>query len=419
MTRPSEPLTTAEVADLLGVKRQTVYAYVSRGILHRRVALDGRTSLFDRTEVEELRLGRRSAHEGELRTILATGLTHIADDGLSIRGHNVVDLVTGGATFTDLADLTLGAAEGETWPDLDAAPSDGSLPAGLDHTDPASLLEQLRIVVAVAASSDPLRHDLDPRGVRAAARRIITAMVTGLRHRESAGPDHGEVGHGEVGGVASMLWERLSDQPADAERLRAVDAALALLVDHGLATSTVAARMAASVRADPYSVVIAGLGVLGGPLHGRASGAVHELYEAAGERGAAAALGSLRQRGLPVPGLGHAVYRQQDPRYGALMERIVAAWGGDVRLGVVFEVRDLLATRSDRIPNVDLAVGALTYVAGMPATAGEVLFSVGRSAGWLAHALEEYGEQPLRFRTRGHYIGPEPSPSSRSNEDPR
>ncbi len=178
MTRPSEPLTTAEVADLLGVKRQTVYAYVSRGILHRRVALDGRTSLFDRTEVEELRLGRRSAHEGELRTILATGLTHIADDGLSIRGHNVVDLVTGGATFTDLADLTLGAAEGETWPDLDAAPSDGSLPAGLDHTDPASLLEQLRIVVAVAASSDPLRHDLDPRGVRAAARRIITAMVT-------------------------------------------------------------------------------------------------------------------------------------------------------------------------------------------------------------------------------------------------
>ncbi len=420
MTPPSEPLTTAEVADLLGVKRQTIYAYVSRGILHRRVALDGRTSLFDRTEVEELRLGRRSAHEGELRTILATGLTHIADDALSIRGHNVVDLVTGGATFIDLVDLTLGAADGETWPDLDAAPSDGYLPDGLDHTDPASLLEQLRIVVAVAASSDPLRHDLDPRGVRAAARRIITAMATGLRHREAERPArHDDTAHADVAGVASLLWERLSDQPVGAERLRAVDAALALLVDHGLATSTVAARMAASVRADPYSVVITGLGVLGGPLHGRASGAVHELYEAAGERGAAGALGSLRQRGLPVPGLGHAVYRQQDPRYGALMERIVAAWGGDARLGVVFEVRDLLATRSDRIPNVDLAVGALTYVAGMPATAGEVLFSVGRTAGWLAHALEEYGEQPLRFRTRGHYIGPQPSRATRSNGDPR
>lgn len=410
MTRSSEPLTTAEVADILGVKRQTIYAYVSRGILHRRVALDGRTSLFDRAEVEELRLGRRSAHEGELRTILATALTHIADDALSIRGQDVVELVSGGASFVDLVDLTLGATAGDGWPEWDGAATDGQLPDRLETADPSSLLEQLRILVAVAAATDPLRHDLDPRGVRAAGRRIITTMATGLRHRGSWPPGGRvvEVEGGDPLGLTACLWQQLTDQAPDQERLRAVDTGLALLVDHGLATSTVAARMAASVRADPYSVVIAGLGVLGGPLHGRASGAVHELYESAGQQGAAGALGVLQRRGLPVPGLGHAVYRQQDPRYGALMERIVAAWGGDPRLGVVFEVRDLLAARTDKIPNVDLAVGALTYVAGMPATAGEVLFSVGRTAGWLAHALEEYGERPLRFRTRGHYIGPEP-----------
>ncbi len=409
--RSSDALTTAEVADILGVKRQTIYAYVSRGILHRRVAMDGRTSLFDRGEVEELRLGRRSSHEGELRTILATALTRVDDDGLLIRGRDVVELVTGGATFVDLVDLTLGAVDGDTWPERAAASFEDHLPEQLQTADPSSLLEQLRILVAVAAATDPLRHDLDPRGVRAAGRRIITTMATGLRHRGSpawSGQALDPEGVDPLG-LATCLWYQLTDQPPDRARLLALDAALALLVDHGLATSTVAARLAASVRADPYSVVMAGLGVLGGPLHGRASGAVHELYEAAGQQGAAGALGVLQRRGLPVPGLGHAVYRHQDPRYGALMERIVAAWGGDARLGVVFEVRDLVAARTDKIPNVDLAVGALTYVAGMPATAGEVLFAIGRTAGWLAHALEEYGERPLRFRTRGHYIGPDPT----------
>lgn len=402
-SKRKEPLTATEVADILGVKRQTIYAYVSRGILHRRVALDGRTSLFDRGEVEELRLGRRAAHDGELRTILATGLTQVSDDGLSIRGHDVVGLVSGGADFVDLVELTWGGADGETWP-ADQATT-GWLPTELDCSDPTTLLEQLRILVAVAASGDPLRGDLSSRSVRAAGRRAISAMATGLRHRGSAraAPDD-QVDQS----IVARLWAELADQASEPSRLRAVDAALALLVDHGLATSTVAARMAASVRADPYSVVITGLGVLGGPLHGRASGAVHELYESAEERGAAGALGQLQRRGLPVPGLGHAVYRQQDPRYGALMEHVVAGWGGDPRLGVVFELRDLLATRSDRIPNVDLAIGALTFLARMPANAGEVLFGVARTAGWLAHAIEEYGEQALRFRTRGHYVGPRP-----------
>ncbi|MEL6982419.1 MAG: citrate/2-methylcitrate synthase, partial [Actinomycetota bacterium] len=372
----SDTLTAAEVAEILGVKRQTIYAYVSRGILHRQVAMDGRTSLFDRAEVEEIRLGRRSTHEGELRTILSTGLTNVTDEGLTIRGQNVVDLVAGGAGFVDLVELTLGTPDGERWPagGQDEAgdgigPGRGELlPAALDTTDAGSLLEQLRILVAVAASSDPLRDDLDPRAVRTAGRRIIDTMVAGLRHRpvvSEASPI--EPGPGRH---AAQLWDRLTDQPVAPARLRAVDAALALLVDHGLATSTVAARLAASVRADPFSVVLSGLGVVGGPLHGRASVAVHELYLAAAERGPGAALGALTRQGRPAPGLGHAVYRTQDPRYGALMELIVAAWGGDARLGVVFEVRDLLAARSDRIPNIDLALGALTYLAGMPSAAG-------------------------------------------------
>jgi citrate synthase len=90
------------------------------------------------------------------------------------------------------------------------------------------------------------------------------------------------------------------------------------------------------------------------------------------------------------------------------MAHIVEGWAADPRLGTVFRVRDVLGERSDAIPNVDLALGALTFLAGMPAAAGEALFAIARTAGWLAHAMEEYEEKPLRFRPRARYIGPRP-----------
>lgn len=409
-------LTAADVAELLGVKRQTVYAYVSRGILHRRLALDGRTSIFDRAEVEELRLGRRGDQEGEMRTFLTTGLTRVADDGLWIRGRDVIEQIDGGAGFLELVDLVWGGDRAEPWPSLGVTfaggPAADALPLGIDTADASSLVEQLRILVAVAASADPLRHDLSPRGVRAGGRRAITAMVSGLRCGHDAGPAS-RSGYPPPPDVAPplvrMLWRNLTAEAALPSRLRALDVALAVLVDHGLATSTLAARVAASVRADPYSVVAAGLGVLGGALHGRATSAVHELCQSAQERGPAEAVGRLQRQGLPVPGFGHAVYREQDPRYSALMGQVVAGWADDPRLGTVFQVRDALSQRSDAIPNVDLATGALTFLAGMPAPAGEVLFAVARTAGWLAHAMEEYDEKPLRFRTKARYVGPSPS----------
>jgi citrate synthase len=184
---------------------------------------------------------------------------------------------------------------------------------------------------------------------------------------------------------------------------------MALLVDHGLAGSTFAARIAASVRADPYSVVGAGLGVIRGTVHGAASATVHELLTGAGAGGdVTAAVGATRRTLGYFPGFGHTVYRAQDPRYGTLMARVVEAWGADPRLVTAYRVRDVISQRSDAIPNVDLALGTLTWLAGMPADAGEVIFAIARTAGWLAHALEEYDEQPLRFRARERYTGPQP-----------
>ena len=402
-------LTAIEAAARLGVKRQTLYAYVSRGVLPRHVAEDGRTSLFDPADVERLRLGRRAETEGELQTQIATALTRVDDQSIWIRGHDLVALVgdgaKGGASFTDAVDVLWVSPAGENW---HAVP-----PPALDSPVPGATLnpiDELRVIVAVASSADPLRHDLSPKSVRAVGRRLIPAMAAGLPP-----PADGERSPGpttDVRRIPAALWARLAtDEPdrPDEAKLRALDAAMALLVDHGLASSTFAVRVAASVRADPYSVVTAGLGAFGGPLHGSASAGVHELLVEAERLGSAReAAGVVRRRMGGYPGFGHTVYKLQDPRYGALMTRLIDAWGDDPRLVHVYRVRDVIGERTDAIPNVDLAIGALTYLAGMPAHGGEVIFAIARTAGWLAHAMEEYGEKPLRFRTKAKYAGPTP-----------
>lgn len=395
-------MTATEVAELLGVKRQTVYAYVSRGILHRRMAMDGRTSLYDRSEVEEIRLGGKADQDGVMNTMLTSRLTKVSDDGLWIRGRDLIALVGRGAGFIEVADLLWDSPQDEQWSLTDDV-ADSEAPA-VEMPTGMPLLDQARVLLSLESAKDPLRHDLTPRSVRAAGRRAIRAMTSGL-HTEASGKGRGG---SSIGG---LMWNRLTTRRPTPPQRRALDVALALLADHGMASSTFAARIAASVRADPYSVIAAGLGVLGGPLHGAASAGVHNLYLEAERRGdPASVVGDLQRRGERVPGFGHTVYRNQDGRYNALMTHIVEAWSDDQRLQTVFRLRDVVGERSDAIPNIDLALGALTYLAAMPSHAGEAVFAISRTAGWLAHAMEEYEEQAVRFRPKARYIG-EPTES--------
>ncbi|MGF1595927.1 MAG: citrate/2-methylcitrate synthase [Acidimicrobiales bacterium] len=408
-------LTTPEAAARLGIKRETLYAYVSRGVVARTIGPDGRTSLFDPAEIERLRQGRRRDDDGVVSAFIATALTRVDDEGLWIRGRDLIRAVGEGVGFIDIVDELWAGDDDESWPPLHVdgdrlAPEMAAAVAAL--TTQGSLLDALRLIVAHRSAADPLRHDLSPRSVRAAGRRLIIDLALGLPPRDDHRSDDHRSGdgHRDDRTLAHGLWRRLTATAPRPDRVRALDAALALLIDHWLAASTFAARIAASVRADPYSVVAAGLGVLGGPLHGAASAGVQELLAAAEELGdAPRAVGETRRRLGAYPGFGHSVYTVQDPRYGALMALIVSAWGDDRRLVDVYRVRDVIGERTDAIPNVDLAIGALIHLADMPPDAGEVMFAVSRTAGWLAHAMEEYEERPLRFRPRARYAGPSPT----------
>ena len=130
--------------------------------------------------------------------------------------------------------------------------------------------------------------------------------------------------------VAGALTARLAPEP-DTDLVRAVNAALVLLADHELATSTVAVRVAASTRADLYDAVLAGLGVLAGPLHGGASQLAYGLVRDAEQLGPERALDETLRWQHRLPGFGHPVYRGDDPRFTVLKGLVDELWPPDRR----------------------------------------------------------------------------------------
>jgi citrate synthase len=416
----SNMLTAGQVAERLGVKVQTVYAYVSRGQLTRTMATDGRTSRFDPAEVEALaRRGRpRTEHRtGTVDVVLSSSLTQLRADQLCYRGHDVVELVRTG-TFESAAELlwdapTVPPAE---WPVRPAGRrATRAVTAALGANAP--IIELLAAVTAAVAAAEPLRVDLQPASVTDQARNLLRLLVEAIPRVGPASPvtpDRKRV-------LAWHLWPRLSPLRPSRPRIRALDAALVLLADHELATSTLAARVAASTRAAPHGVVLAGLGAASGPFHGRAPLAVHELLTAAAATGDAeqavarvlAAGGVGRDPRPPggqgndrplVPGFGHLVYRGPDPRAVALLDLLDPLLTRRAR-AAIDGVRAATARTSPAHPNVDFALGALAHIAQMPSGRAEAVFVIARTAGWIAHALEEYGETPIRFRPRALYTG--------------
>ncbi len=391
-------LTAAEAARRLGVKPATLYAYVSRGVLSRGKAADGRASLFNADEVDRLaRRGRPRRPPGVADITVESAITEITGDRLRFRGLDATRLAVS-RPFEEVAELLwtgeLRPAR-EPWQARPAALAAGraaqaALPAG---TLP---LERLQVIVPAMAATDPLRLQLDPAAVTAAGRSIIAGMVDCLPSTGTSGP--GTPGPGDP--VAERLWSRLCDRRASPGLLRAVSAALVLLADHELAASTLAARAAASVRADPYAVVGTGLGAVSGALHGGASlGAETLMAAASGPDDVPRVVAELLRRGEKVPGFGHFVYRGGDPRAVLLLDLVRRAAPKSGQLAVADAVLAEVRQKALPEPNIDFAIATLARVAGMVRGAGEAIFAVARTAGWIAHALEAYaGPGPLRPR---------------------
>jgi len=390
-------LDSEEAARRLGVKLPTLYAYVSRGLLASHRAPDARRSLFDVDDVE--RLARRARGGRRVETRLATvvtAVTQLRPDGPAYRGVPAIELARR-ASCEEVAELLMASG-----------PLDWS-PVRLEPPPELPVAGLLSWAVVMAAAEDPLRSDLRPTSVARAAARLVATLVDVVPPADAPPAevpplvlDDGSMRHDSLAG---RLAARLVPV-ASPELVHTVNTVLVLMADHELATSTVAVRVAASTRADVYDAVLAGLATIAGPLHGGASAAAYALLAEAGQYGAAHALNeALRQQGR-LPGFGHAVYTDGDPRVAPMLDSFDRLADHDTR-SLVHEVVALAAAHDVPDPNVDLVLAAICLAAGLTPDAGRTLFTIARVPGWVAHYLEELDERPLRFRARAVYAAGE------------
>lgn len=394
-------LTARDAANRMGVKVETIYAYVSRGVLESHPG-PGRARLFDSRAIETLaRRGRprQSSRSTSLNMLIETGVTSLAADGVRYRGLHNAELART-QSFEQVAHLLwLGALD----------PAHSPWRGGHHPTAPGlDLPNALRVIAAHALSRAPQEIGRSADEVAAVGRHLIATMTDSLPRLSSRIP-HLVL---PVGGppirssIAGRLWGKLSVGAATPSLLAALNATLVLLADHELAASTLAVRVAASAHANPFAVVTTGLGVLSGTLHGGASRPARALLDDALARGAGVAVTALARTGQRAPGFGHKVYAGIDPRAEVLFELLRRSSGARRVLAVADDVCTEVRKRFDREANIDFAMATFTHVAAMPADAAEAIMAISRTAGWLAHAIEEYREVPLRFRPRARYVGP-------------
>jgi citrate synthase len=372
----------AEASRQLGVQRATLYAYVSRGLIERRVAVDGRTSLYSVDDLEALarRVRRRDVPpRPSLDVQIATSVTTIDEDGVRYRGRDIAELART-SSFEAVAELLWTGTRPDRveWPA--PAPTDVALARRVTRVVGPHALPAM---VAVASALG-CRHEHDDPV--AAAHRLIGVVpaILGAPADPVAGP------------MASRLaacWRPAEEVPT---LTPVIDRALVLLADHELATSTLAVRIAGSTWAPPYQAYAAGLATVQGPLHGTSAHLAHRLLADAARHGAATAVVARLQAGERLPGFGHKIYKGDDPRLAPLLEAVALLPDPDGRAGVLAEVMREAGVRQTRRPNIDLGLGALAFIADLPPDVP--LFAVARLAGFAAHLNEELAERPLRYR---------------------
>jgi citrate synthase len=395
-------LTAGQATARLGVKPQTLYAYVSRGLVRRERPPGTRTSRYSRADVERLaEHGRPRLREGAPEIAIDQAVTELDPAGrLTYRGWDVTRAATS-ARYEEVASWLWGSTIGpnDHWSsDRDELAIARRVQAALPAETP--LPDRLRVTVAALRPNDPLRNDRRPASVAARAGTLIATMVKALPPVDARDEPTA------TGSIALRLWTRVSPLDPSKARVRALDRALSLLADHELATSTFGVRIAASTWADPYLLLLTGLAIVGGPLHGGASEFVRSLLRDAMATNAETAIGQALRDGEHVPGFGHSVYTGPDPRAPVLLDAVERCNPPRELWRAAQGVLDVMARDGGPYPNIDFALGVLGEATRMVHGAGETIFAVARSAGWIAHGLDEYPHR-LRYRIRATYTAPE------------
>jgi citrate synthase len=280
-------------------------------------------------------------------------------------------------------------------------------------------MDILQAAVAMLANHDPAisdaSHDATLRRALGLIAKLPTILAAWERIRNGKAPvapdpnlDH----------AANFLYMLFGKKP-QAELVHFFDVGLVLHAEHSFNASTFAAREVASTRAHIYAAVSAAIGSLSGELHGGANVRVMlMLLDIGSPDRVEAYVKQILEQGKLIMGLGHAVYKTDDPRAHILapMSKRAGELAGDTRwydISRILEEKGKKAFKerkgTDIYVNVDFYSASLYYSMGIPVDLYTPLFAIARVAGWTAHVLEEQfagaAPKPMLYRPESKYIG--------------
>ena len=208
--------------------------------------------------------------------------------------------------------------------------------------------------------------------------------------------------------IAENFLYMLRGEKADADEARIFDIALILHADHELNASTFTTRVVAGTLADMYGCVTAGIAALAGPLHGGANTNVMKmLIEIDDPAKIDAWVDDALAQKKKIMGIGHAVYKTEDPRATWLRKfsKQMAEKKGELKwFDMSQRIEKLMHEKKGMFPNVDFYSASTYYLMGIPLDLFTPIFAISRISGWTGHILEQYSNNKL-IRPRAEYIG--------------
>jgi citrate synthase len=403
-------LNAKEAADMLDISIATLYAYVSRGLIRSEQSSEAkRQRRYYAEDVEKLlarkegrrnpeKLAQDALHWGA--PVLDSAITLLDSNKIYYRGFDAVKLAREKSVEEVAALIWTGdmanAEQLFNWEQPITAKSYETMILHLEM-DGASLspIQELQTFLPAAAADDPSAYDLRPATVANVGARIMRLMAS-----VAAGDVPEDIP------LPAMLQHGWCE--GDEAALEVLNAALIMTADHELNASSFAARVVASAGSTPYAAVMAGLAALQGVKHGGYTERIAALFNEAGSlKDLRRVMAARLQRGESIPGFGHMLYPKGDPRGRLLLDMLGERYPKSPELAFVNEAiaaaRDLIGEE----PTIDVALVALTRVLQLPTGGALTLFALGRTIGWIGHAIEEY-ESNRMIRPRARYTGAQP-----------
>lgn len=411
----SEYLSAAEAAQLLHVKPQTLYTYVSRGLIRSVAQPDQKRRLYNREDVEKVH-ARSEIHHRRGATaasvlrwdgdpVINTSITEVTPEGPRYRGRLAPDLARDGCSFEAASELLwTGVLQHEPvhW-DHELLPE--GLPrlmdsVALQHPQP-SMLRIFALATSMLGVAETAHRTIRHGATISVARQLLLALAGCLGYlARRPGFRTPDPGSSIAESIAAMF-----ELQAGTDASSAINQALVLCADDDMSLSTFSARVAASTGAKLRTCVLAAIAAQSGATLGEGCDRAEDLLRGARTRhDVRKRLAATEEAGAHVPGFNAPVYPEGDPRATQLLQLAFSFAPQNARAQLIHAFIEEAEQRLHLRPSVEVGLIALAAALRLPERSASALWALGRTAGWIAHIMEQRGRGSV-LRPHARYIG--------------